>query len=238
MKTKITILLLVIVTAIGACKKENECTTGNGDIVQTTRDVGEYNTVTANGALNLTYGQTGVSQVDLYGDSNILPLIKTRLTNTNLTVGTEGSDCYTTNNTIEVTLSSPLITSITLNGSGMIVGNGINQDELYYQSNGSAVINSSFNLKDFESRSNGTGDASYAGTAESCIFTIAGAGNIYAATLQTDKCTITISGSGDVRIHVNQELNVTITGEGSVYYSGDPGILNTNITGTGQVIKQ
>jgi hypothetical protein len=37
---------------------------------------------------------------------------------------------------------------------------------------------------------------------------------------------------------VNQELNVTITGAGNIYYYGDPGTINTNITGTGKLIKE
>ena len=238
MSSKIAIVLLVIITAIGACKKENECITGNGDIKQETRDVGEYNTVTASGAFNITFAQTSISQVDLFGDSNILPIIKTTVANKNLNISTDGSTCYTTNNTVEITLSSPLITRLTLDGSGKIVGNGLNQDDLYYQTNGAAVINSSFTVKNFESHINGSGNASYVGTAETSILTITGTGSIFASTLFTDKCTVTISGVGDVRIHVNEELNVIISGTGSVYYSGDPGIINTNITGSGQLIKE
>ena len=238
MRTKIAIVLLAIITVFGACKKENECITGNGDIKQKTRDVGEYNTVTASGAFNITFSQTSISQVDLFGDSNILHIIKTTVTNKNLNIGTDGSTCYTTNNTMEVTLSSPLITRLTLDGAGNIVGHGLTQDDLYYQTNGAAVINSSFTVKNFESHSNGSGNASYVGTAETSILTITGAGNIFASTLSTDKCTVTISGAGNVRIHVNEELNVIISGAGNVYYSGSPGTINTNITGTGQVIKE
>lgn len=237
MKTRISILLLVIITAIGACKKEDECINGNGDIKQETRDVGEYNTVTASGAFNITFAQTSNSQVDLFGDSNVLPIIKTNVTNKNLVIGTDGSQCYSTSTNIEVTLSSPLITSITLDGAGMINGNGLNQDELRFITNGSAVINSSFNVNTFEGRINGSGDATYAGTAKDASFYITGTGNIYATTLVTEKSAITISGVGDVRVTVSQELNVTITGAGNVYYYGDPGIINTNITGTGELIK-
>lgn len=240
MNSKIVLVLLAIITVFGACKKEDEdkCITGNGDIQQETRNVGEYNTVSAIGAFNITFAQTSISQVDLFGDSNIFPIIKTKVSNKNLSIGTDGSDCYTSNNTMEVTLSSPLITRITLDGAGKIVGHGLNQDDLYYQTNGAAVINSSFTVKNFESHSNGSGNASYVGTAATSIFTITGTGSIFASTLSTDKCTITISGVGDVRIHVNEELNVIISGTGSVYYSGDPGVINTNITGTGQVIKE
>ena len=240
MNSKIAIVLLVIITATGACKKEdkNDCIQGNGDIRQETRDVGEYNTVSASGAFNITFAQTSISQVDLFGDSNILLIIKTTVANKNLNISTDGSTCYTTNNTVEITLSSPLITRLTLDGSGKIVGNGLNQDDLFYQTNGAAVINSSFTVKNFEYHSNGSGNASYGGTAETAILTIIGTGSIFASTLITDKCTVTISGAGDVRIHVDEELNVIISGTGSVYYSGNPSTINTNITGSGQLIKE
>ena len=239
MKTIATIsLLLLLPILFSTCKKDStsDCIDGNGEIRQETRNVGEFNTVVANGAYNISYGQTVNTQVDLFGDSNILPIIETTVTNKNLLVTVANDQCYTTQQTLEVTLSAPVVKSITLNGAGEIKANNIVQDELHLITSGSAILNSSLNVGILSTTITGEGNAQFLGSADKASLTISGSGSILASVLIVDECTIVISGTGDVRVHAESKLNVTISGAGSVYYTGDPA-LTTNITGTGQVVK-
>ncbi len=238
MKTQIVLLLSLSLLIFGACKKENKCTQGNGDIVQETRPLDEYTSASFNGAYNISVAPINASQIDLFGESNILPLIKSTVVNKALTVGTTGDDCYETSNTIEVTLSTPLLNSLRVNGAGNVTALNMVQDGLSFETNGSAVLTSQMDVNTFSTTIRGSGDANFAGTADDATFTITGAGNIFGNNLFTEKCTIVISGAGDVRINVSTSLNVTISGSGSVYYTGDPQDVTSNISGTGGLIKE
>ena len=238
MKNQIILLLSFTLIVFGACKKENKCTEGNGDIVQDTRPLDEYNSATLNGAFNISVASINASQIDLFGESNILPLIKTSVVNKALTVGTTGDDCYETSNTIEVTLSTPMLSSLKVNGSGNVTALNMVQDELTFETNGSAVLTSQMDVNEFTTIIRGSGDASLAGTAGEATFTITGSGNIFGNNLFTEDCTINISGSGDVRINVSTSLTVNISGSGSVYYSGDPQDVTSNISGSGSLVKE
>ena len=61
------------------------------------------------------------------------------------------------------------------------------------------------------------------------------AGTISAFDLITDTTVANLSGVGNVEVYVTDSLHVSIGGVGSLYYKGDPTIVQ-EITGTGSVI--
>jgi hypothetical protein len=239
MKTKtLSILITVFLLVFSACTKDesDDCINGNGDLVIDTRTPGNFNEVVANGAYDISFSITPDARIDLFGDSNILPIIRTNVTNERLVIDVQNNQCYNATQTLEVTLTAPTIQHVTLNGAGKISGNAIIQDELDFEVNGAATINSSFEVQEHSTVINGSGDATLVGRATTASFTISGAGSVLASSLLSENCTVVISGAGDVRIHVTEKLNVTISGSGSVYYTGDPEI-TSNISGTGQIVK-
>lgn len=241
MKTlRILILLATVALLFSTCKKDStpDCIQGNGNQVQESRTVGNFNGIVANGAFDLSISQINNSGVDLFGDSNVLPIITTATSNNILTVSVQNNQCYSTTKNIEVTATAPVISSIALNGAGKIDAYNLITDELLFETNGSATLSSSFDVNKLHTIINGTGNANLSGTADYSHFSITGTGSILASTVETDTCEIIITGVGDVRISVSKFLEVTISGSGNVYYTGDPETVNEYITGTGQVIKE
>jgi hypothetical protein len=239
MKTRsLSLLIILFLLVFNACTKDdsNNCIDGNGDLVISTRTPGNFNEVVASGAYDISFSITPDARIDLFGDSNILPLIRTDVTGERLVIDVQNNQCYNATQTLEATLTAPTIRRVTLNGAGKISGNAIIQDGLDFEVNGAATINSSFEVQNHSTVINGSGDATLVGRAARASFTISGAGSVLASTLLTEESTIVISGAGDVRIRVTGKLNVTISGSGSVYYTGDPEI-TSNITGTGQIVK-
>jgi len=237
---RILSLLVAMSILFTACKKDDQdnCIQGNGDLTVDTRDIGYFNMVYAVGAFDISFSQTTNTRIDLFGDSNVFPVIQTTIDDNLLFIRSVKDQCYSTQNNIEVTLTAPEFRGVTMNGAGKIEAHNINNYDLYYETDGSVNINSSFDVEYFRAAIYGTGNASLVGSADQAELIIAGTGSMLASLLEVDQCEITITGVGDVRIHVNEILDVTITGSGNVYYTGDPGTINTNITGTGQVIKE
>lgn len=83
----------------------------------------------------------------------------------------------------------------------------------------------------------GSGKIEAKGTADQVKAAIAGSGKVLAADLETNLCEVKISGSGDVEINVKHELEVNITGSGSVSYRGSPKKVNSHASGSGRVRK-
>jgi hypothetical protein len=235
---KLLPIILVAAIVFSYCKKNDgdECIQGNGNLIQETRNLDDFKKIYATGAFNISFSQIANPRVDLFGDSNILPIITTDVNNGVLNIGVANNECYSTQNTIEVTATSQQFEGVTLDGAGKIEAHNIITDQLRYETNGSATINSSFTTEFVTVFINGSGDAQFTGSSEHCGFYIGGSGTILSSTLVVNICTITIEGAGDIYIHVNNEMTVIINGSGSVYYTGDPEI-NSQINGTGQLIK-
>jgi len=84
--------------------------------------------------------------------------------------------------------------------------------------------------------SNGTGDViiSESMQVDDISVSLVGTGSLYGFALTADDCNVEISGTGDCEITVNNTLDVSIDGTGSVYYKGFPTV-NADIAGTGRV---
>jgi hypothetical protein len=84
----------------------------------------------------------------------------------------------------------------------------------------------------------GAGKIQAQGTCKAVKAGISGAGRINAGDLATEKCDVRISGSGDLEINVKEELEATISGSGSITYTGDPKRVNSHASGSGNVRKR
>jgi hypothetical protein len=62
-----------------------------------------------------------------------------------------------------------------------------------------------------------------------------GAGNIDTSKLIAEKAKVEISGAANVDVYASDQLDVTVSGVGSVNYSGSPKVVNKNVSGVGSV---
>jgi len=64
---------------------------------------------------------------------------------------------------------------------------------------------------------------------------VTGVGNVSAYDMPVNTCNIRISGTSSCQVHVNELLDVVISGVGDILYRGDPDV-NSQISGVGNVI--
>jgi hypothetical protein len=79
--------------------------------------------------------------------------------------------------------------------------------------------------------------SSAAATTQSLNCNITGSGDIDLLKISSQNADCTITGSGDISVAVSNSLKASIVGSGDIKYLGNPPILNTSITGSGNVIK-
>jgi Putative auto-transporter adhesin, head GIN domain len=117
---------------------------------------------------------------------------------------------------LRVDLSGPALKEATLNGSGSIDLQGIDQDRL------SVTIR-------------GSGAASGTGKVESLRLEIMGSGSARLAQLAEKDAEVTIDGSGDADVSPTGEAQVTIAGSGDVRLHAHPAQLSSHVFGSGQI---
>jgi hypothetical protein len=117
---------------------------------------------------------------------------------------------------LQVDLSGPALKAATLNGSGSIDLQGIDQDRL------SVTIR-------------GSGAASGNGKVGSLRLQILGSGSARLAQLADKNADVTIDGSGDADVSPTGEARVTIAGSGDVRLHAHPARLSSHVLGSGQI---
>ncbi|HEY1025900.1 MAG TPA: head GIN domain-containing protein [Sphingobacteriaceae bacterium] len=211
---------LLFVALIGfislACTKER--LTGNGDVVSEMRNVSGFTGIHSSGSnkIHVKYGTS--FKVELRGSSNLIPRFETRVRNNRLELGYDNV-WNVRRNDIEIFVTMPAISDVSLSGSGKVTIEGEFQP-----------------TNSFEARISGSGNVEVRDEFEcdELSINISGSGKARLADLVSKSAHVTVSGSGDVWVTAMDHLKVRISGSGDVYYRGNP-VIDEKISGSGNL---
>ena len=209
-------ILLVVFTS---CKKER--ITGDGTITTEQRNVSDFSNVYVSGSSNVYITQGNNFDVKVKAYSNLLPYLETKTQNGILTVAYR-SNSNVQNDNSEVYITMPSVTGLSTSGSGNInsTGNFVAVDHFNASVSGSGNIIMEGGLaNNFKVQISGSGDVKSFG------FSV----------LQAD---VSIDGSGNAEVRVSHNLKATIHGGGNIYYKGNTPIVNSQVSGSGKLMKQ
>jgi hypothetical protein len=188
--------------------------TGNGHIVSQPRNVSDFNAVDIGGANNVIIKSGAKPQVVIKTDQNLLPFIKTFVSNNVLYIHPAAS--LLPSQRILLTITTKNLQGISVSGANKISAKDIKTKQLQVDISGS-------------------GECNLAGRADNLQINVSGSGNINAKDLIAEDVAVGISGDGKVVIHANQSINARISGSGKVQYYGNPSQVTQRISGSGEI---
>jgi hypothetical protein len=230
---------------------------GNGNRGIEHRTLQTFNSIEVNGDFEVQIDIGSIPEAVVEADENLLDLIVTHVSGGKLIIEERDGVNLKPSHTIEITVTTPSINEISLNGSGLIYNYGLEAEELYinlagsgriecdnlvatsaeFELEGSGSINCGVSSENLKSKLEGSGEIKLSGDCINADHKIIGSGKIKASQVVSDVCVVYISGSGIADTHVNEALDVTIIGSGIVYYTGDPTI-DSYISGSGKIIER
>ena len=186
---------------------------GDGQPASETRPIGPVAAVTADGAFVVTV-KAGPPDLTIETDKNLLPIVKTALSNGRLEIYTDRS--YSVDGRIKVTVTSPNISEISASGSNQVTAEGLTGGSLSIALNGSnnAVLN---------------------GNVSTLTVRMSGANHLSAQQLSADSAKVTVDGSGNATVNAGQQIVAEISGAGSVTVHGNPKARNIQVSGAGKI---
>jgi autotransporter translocation and assembly factor TamB len=220
-----------LVIDLGGCSKKK--VKGSGNVVTETRQVAEFDRIhlKGSGKVFLTRGEK--PSVEVKTDDNILPLIKTEVTEGKLVISHEKYDPRPT--TISYFITANLLKGIAVSGSADVTGDGKFVAENFYADiSGSGDVRLELEVSRLDSDISGSGSMRFSGNTDSLEASITGAGNIRALDMEAKNVSLKITGSGNCEVNATDTLNVKITGSGDVKYKGSPQI-SKKVTGSGNI---
>jgi Putative auto-transporter adhesin, head GIN domain len=187
---------------------------GNGEPSSEDRPIGPVTAIHSDGAFALSLRNGSAPRLTIETDKNILPIIKTTVSNGRLDIYSDRS--YSLDGRIKVTVSSPNLTDISASGSNQIEGEGFAGGPLTISLNGSS-------------------SAVLAGRVVSLTCVMGGANHLSARHLAADSADVTLNGSGDAAVNASQRIVAVISGAGSLAVYGNPKSRETQVNGAGKI---
>ncbi len=235
------------------------CVEGNGTIETEYRDLEDFDEITVAGDYDVYITQGNEYEIIIQADENLLSLIVTDVRGDELKIKNLENRCLDATGSVKVFITLPEVKQLKLTGSGLIICDSLDADELEVELIGSGDIELGYGdnyifVKDeikikntgsgdifvdletdnLEVELIGSGDIKIEGNAEESNLYIAGSGDIDADEMVSDRCDAKIVGSGDMSVNVMDVLYVKITGSGDLFYKGHPRIFE-DITGSGDI---
>jgi hypothetical protein len=216
---------------------ERETVRGNGEVVETTREVEDYSRLTFAGQGNL-YIEQGFEEALVFEvEENLIEHLEIEVRGDTLVIGTKEGKNLRPTEPMNFYLSVIDLDRVTLAGSGLIEAEEFQAENLSLTLSGSGnVVIEYLEAVSLNVDLTGSGNIELTGDIKDQDLTISGSGDYDARGLESSVADIVISGSGTAEISVEDNLDVFITGSGNVRYYGSPSIDET-ITGSGSVDK-
>ncbi len=215
---------------------------GNGNMVTTERSVGSYDGVALSGWFDVELVSGREGELTLKGEENLLEHIITEVKNGTLNIKVEkGYNLEPSSwksGGIQVTVPVESIKSVTMSGSGDIVGKTrLEAQDFEVVMSGSGDITLEVASDHVETTLSGSGDIRLSGTAGTFEVRISGSGDVHAYELEARNVEAQVSGSADVKVTALESLTARVSGSGDVHYRGNPGKVDSKTSGSGDVTK-
>ncbi|MBW6459955.1 MAG: DUF2807 domain-containing protein [Bacteroidales bacterium] len=254
MKRRLSLQALLIASALlifSSCDKWNKVD-GNYNVTTESRQVDSFNRVINEGNFDVYIIQDGTNEVFIEAESNLIPLIRTRVQGSALIIDTR--DFLRNHYPMKLFIHVDDITEAKLSGSGLLRAENITAgeldvsisgsgyiffsgtvDKLSCNISGSGSVDIGIEADELNATISGSGDMDIWGNIRKGVFKISGSGSIKSYELLQKECYATISGSGSMYLTVEEYLDVNISGSGNIYYMGNP-VINVKISGSGKLI--
>lgn len=191
---------------------------GSGVTTTETRDVAAFTAVDLAGAASLNVQVGDEQRVEVTADDNLVGLIETEVGEDGVLV-VRTRDSFQTAGEMRVDLTVPSLTSAHLTGSGLVVVDGVQADE-------------------FEVVLSGSGSLRVTGSADTLRATVNGSGNGLLGGLIARAVDASVPGTGVLEVHATETLSASVSGTGTIFYSGKPADVTKSVTGVGVILER
>lgn len=210
------LFLLATLTISGCHRVIHDRIVGSGVRQTQKRDIGTFTAIETEGAFEIEVTIQKEISLELEGDDNILPRIKTEVRRNVLHISSEGN--FSLGDPIRVKITVPNLEAVSASGAGTINVSGLNNEKFRLDVNGAPTVRVSGVTKLAEIETNG-------------------AAKIDMHKLRAANAVVDSNGVSRVEVYASEKLDVTISGPSKVIYEGEAEV-NQKINGPGSLEKR
>lgn len=239
-----TIMACYFLLLLGGChidvdldNDETSCIEGSKRMVSERRNIEGFDQINVHDDVEVYITQGNRYEIKVSAESNLIKRVETNISGQTLDIDLRG--CIKEHRTISVYVTTPTLRAIIASGSAHIIGEGqIKTNQLDVSLFGSGDIDLGVEARNLKVRHTGSGSILLNGVTDFQDVILKGTGDYDGIDLYSSTSHVLTKGSGNTYIYVRKQLYATITGSGNIYYKGFPRSIKTDITGSGNLIKQ
>ena len=189
---------------------------GSGNPASDTRAVSNFHGVEAGGVYHVEIASGKEFGVEVTADDNILPLIRTEVTDGILRISS--AERISSKSTIKIKVTAPAIDSLNVSGVANVTLTGVKGTDLSIDSSGASKIR-------------------VEGTTSKLSVDVSGATSVDAETLTAENATVETSGASSVVVNATGKLTTRATGASKIRYTGGATV-ESKTSGAGSVSEK
>jgi len=211
---------------------------GNGNVLEETRDISGFSGVLISSGIDVLLSEGDEFEVIVEADENLLDLIETRRNGSLLEVGTDRVNIRNARSK-KVHITLPELSVLKISSAGDCEGQNLfhcEDLELSISSAGDLTLEVEAERIDLDISS--SGDARLAGKADIFDVSLSSAGDLYAYDLEAGIVKVNVSSAGDARVYATDEISMSASSAGNIYYKGDARVLRSSKSSAGGIVKK
>ena len=236
MKKAAVILSVIVLTAfLSSCYFPGSIK-GNGNVVEETRELGEFSKISVSRGMNVYISQGTSSKVVVKADENLLKVIDTYVDDETLKVTALKGIRNATSNKVYVTVTD-LENIKSTSGSNIFSEDSLKTGNLEIKSTAGSNVRLSLESGELIISASAGSNIFLNGRAKSVTMKATSGSNIKAGDLHAENCDAKVSSGANIWIKVQNGLTAKASSGGNLFYSGEPNPLRVTKSSGGNIIK-
>lgn len=230
--TSLLILLLFIIQGQSCIDGKNY-----GPSVKETREVADFDELEISHGIDVFLSMGSEEQLEVEAPEDLLDELVTEVRGGKLKIYYDRS--FNWNNGTKIYLQAKKLKKInTSGGSDLVCEDLIKSKNLELEASGGSDIKLEIQAKDLDVKVSGGSDIVLSGEADFLSANSSGGSDLKAFDLIVGKADLEASGGSDINITVEEELDGRASGGADIEYMGNPKILKTNASASGDIKKR
>ena len=189
---------------------------GSGDVVTETRDLEAFDGIRVESVANVHITMGDTQKVEIEAEDNIIDLIDLRVRRGRLIISMDDDHSIDTDEGIHINITMPTLRDLELDGVGSFEALDLNEEDLTIDVGG-------------------VGSVELEGKVDKLDLDVSGVGDVDLRDLVAQEARVRHSGVGHVRVRAEEDLDVRVSGVGSVRYYGKPKNISKREDGLGSI---
>jgi len=227
---------LTMIAAVGLLLAACEPREDAGPEITEIRDVPAYSKIDIRGSVQVVIVPGNAGDVVITAPDNLMPYIETYVIGDTFIID-ERQNRIKNHKNVRIEISENMLEHAEFSGSGSLSGDTIFHPSLSIILSGSGKIDLPVSTASLDIELSGSGNILVRGLADNIKIDLDGSGNVNARAIKTFTASSHITGSGNVDLFTTDSLFARITGSGNIKYWGNPETVNSEVSGSGSVLR-